>query len=318
MGESPAIITVTLNPAIDRIIEVDGLVIGSHQMGREALRTAAGKGVNVSTVLAALGVPSLATGFLGEETRTFFETQLAGRGIAEEFVTIPGRTRENITLADSRTKQETHIRDVGLAVDWKGIDRLGEKLRCLAKPGVIIIFSGSLPPGVAPGDFANLVTACMARGARVAVDTQGPALGAIVGMPLWLIKPNAQELSQLAGRELRNERQRLDAARLLARGMANVLLTCGSDGAFLLAEGRTLHGIAPLAPKDIRSTVGCGDVMLGAYVAGLWRGLDVRHAFTEAVACSAACAMTFAPAAFDPAAVDACRLNVRITERDSA
>lgn len=366
MPHSPAIITVTLNPAIDRIIEVEGLAPGSHQEGRELLRVPAGKGINVSRALAAMGVPSTATGFLGDGNRAEFAAALKGLGIADEFLTLPGWTRENITLTDRRHKQDMHVRFPGLAVDRAGIERLGEILRRLTsaqpmglrngtsrgeRPGAtlprrvgkrvppdcpgmlpqttgkhgtrngdlagttpIVIFSGSLPPGVAPEDLADLVTICLSGGARVAVDTSGPALGAVAAKPLWLVKPNFEELPQLVGRRLHGMKSRLLAAKALARRIPNVILSGGAKGAWLFAPGLSLHAVAPVDPQQVRSTVGCGDALLAAYVGGLAKGLDARRAFTAAVASASASATTPGPAEFDPGVAEAIRRNAQVTE----
>src|SRR5512135_1158324 len=100
-GMKPArIIVVSLNPAVDRVIEVPGFTLGAHQTGREIRRLAAGKGMNVAHVLSRLGVPSVATGFLGEQNRAIFADALKADGVADEFLTLPGRTRENITITD--------------------------------------------------------------------------------------------------------------------------------------------------------------------------------------------------------------------------
>jgi len=307
------IITVTLNPAIDRVIEVDGFAVGTHQVGRELLRVPAGKGVNVSRVLAAMDVPSTATGFLGVENFAAYQPLFGGL-ITDAFVRLPGRTRENITITDRRTRQDTHIRDVGLSVDAAAMDRLKDTLCRLAAPESLFIFSGSLPPGVTPGAFAELVTGCLNNGARVAVDTSGTALTAVASLPLWLAKPNTEELPQLVGRDVCDDQGQVAAARSLSVRVANVLLTCGRQGAYLFTGDVAMHAVAPLDATEIVSTVGCGDVILAAYVAGVHKGTPVTNAFSEAVAYAAACAMTFDPAGTDPAAVQTCRQRLRISE----
>ncbi|MFA6134836.1 MAG: hexose kinase [Phycisphaerae bacterium] len=307
------IITVTLNAAIDRIIEVEGLTLGAHQVGREVLRVAAGKGFNVSRALAAMGVSSTASGFLGAENRAIFDAELSARGIGDQFITLPGHTRENITITDPRSGQDTHIRDVGLAVNAAAMGQLARRLTQLAKPGNVIIFSGSLPPGISADSFAALVESCISGGARVAVDTNGPALSAVAGKRLWLVKPNVEELSQLVGRELADDRARLQAAKSLADRISNVILTAGSQGAYLFAGGLMLHGVSEVDGQVVRNTVGCGDVMLAAYVASLWRGDEVRTAFIHAIACASAAAASANPAGFDPVSAQTPRPKVRLT-----
>ncbi|MDY6913409.1 MAG: 1-phosphofructokinase family hexose kinase [Planctomycetota bacterium] len=296
--KASAIITVSLNPAIDRTIEVPNFTPGAHQNGREISRTAGGKGVNVSGVLRSLDVPSTVTGFLGAENRAVFDPFLNDPLVTDAFLVLDGRTRQNVTIADPASGTETHIRDDGLAIDQAALANLAEKLRSLAGAESIVIFSGSLPPGVGPGDLADLVETCASAGARVAVDTSGDAIRAMAGRKLWLIKPNSMELAQLAGRELPDPADELTAARSLTADVRQVLLSRGGEGACLFTNELALHGRVAVAADRIRNTVGCGDALLGAMVAGLWQGLDLRDAFRLSIACSAASACTIRPAEF--------------------
>jgi 1-phosphofructokinase len=300
MPDEPAVITVTLNAAVDRVIEVDGLTLGAHQAGREVSRTAGGKGVNVSRTLAALGVPSIATGFLGRDNRADFRAFLADPLTTDEFVVLPGRTRENVTLADSRTARETHVRDAGLAVDDAALAALTRKLSRLCAPGRTAVFSGSLPPGLGPVQFVALLDVCEAAGARVAADTSGPALRPLARKRLWLIKPNVAELAELAGRDLPALDDQADAARDLLGRIDMVLLSRGAEGAALFAADLAVVARPAPAAGPPRNTVGCGDVLLGAFLACVTKGADRREALARAVAAAAASAASPVAAAFDP------------------
>jgi len=289
------IITVTLNPAIDRVIEVESFSVGEHQVGRERLRQAAGKGVNVSRTLARMELPSVATGFLGTQSVPEYINVFADRRITNAFVMLPGQTRENFTITDLRSRRETHIRSEGLPVDAWGLARLTRTLERLVEPGTTVIFSGSLPPGVLPGHLAALVQGCLSRGARVAVDTNGPALSAVADLPLWVVKPNAKELADLLGSPTKEHEQLADTRKLASR-FEHVLLSLGARGAYLVTDGIALYGVLELAAEEVVSTVGCGDVFLAAYIAGLVQGLEPRDAFAGALAFGAACATVLDPA----------------------
>jgi len=308
------VITVSLNPAVDRVIEVDGLSLGAHQEGRELRRIAGGKAINVSRVLAALGIRSVATGFLGQASRAEFTNMLASPLIADEFFSLPGRTRENVTIADRRTHQETHIRDVGLPVDERSLERLTRKLQHTSSERSIVIFGGSLPPGISPQAFAALVNGCTSAGARVAVDTSGAALKAAAGGPLWLIKPNAAELSELGGVRLAAPDAQVAAARKLTDHIETVLLTRGAEGACLLTRQLALRGKVTIDPQRLANTVGCGDVLLAAYVAGICRGQSPREALAGALAHASASACHVATAEFDPSLVAELLAKVEISE----
>lgn len=316
MGQSrmSTIVTVTLNPAIDRVIEVDSFTIGEHQVGRERLRQAAGKGVNISRTLARMGLSSTATGFLGAESLPTFEGVFRDRRITNAFVTLPGQTRENITITDLCSRRETHIRSAGLAVDSWGLAKLTRTLEQLATREAVVIFSGSLPPGVLPSHLAALARCCLSRGARVAVDTSGPALSAVAELPLWVVKPNAKELSALVGCEHKKEHEQLADTRELATRFEHVLLTLGTRGAYLVTGGVALHGVLELGAEEIASTVGCGDVFLAAYIAGLRQDFSPREAFAGALAFGAACATVIDPAGASPDVATSLLSRVRIRE----
>ena len=314
MPAMPTIITVSLNPAIDRVLEVEGFALGAHQAGREVRRTPGGKAVNVSRALAALGVRSIATGFLGEDNRGDFAPVLNDPHVVDQFFPLPGRTRENVTIADPAAHQETHIRDAGLTVGPRDLARLRTKLHLVARDQTIVIFSGSLPPGVRAEQFADLVDAPLAAGAKVAVDTTGAALRAMAGKGLWLLKPNAAELAELVGRPLPSPSAQLAAAREVAAGARIVLFTRGAEGAYLFAAGLAVHGSVRVAPEKVRNTVGCGDAMLAAFVAGVARGEPPRSAFAGAVATASASAMTVAPAEFDIDVAAELRTRVELSD----
>jgi 1-phosphofructokinase family hexose kinase len=230
----------------------------------------------------------------------------------DEFFELPGRTRENVTIVDHG--QETHIRDVGLEVDGRNLERLKKKLGLMSRPGNVVIFSGSLPPGITPEDFRQLVTMVIAAGARVAVDTSGKALEQVAGLALWLIKPNVQELAELAGRELATLPEQLLAAQEQTTYAETVLFTHGADGAFLFNARGSLYARVAVPRDRVVSTVGCGDALLAAFVAASARGDKDRAALREAVACASASACTNGPAEFDPAVVNDLRGRVEVTD----
>ena len=245
--------------------------------------------------------------------RSGFEALFKKTLVGDQFFTLPGRTRENVTIADRATRQETHIRDRGLEIPPRALDRLDKKLKLLARPDSIVVFSGSLPPGIGEADFRQLVAHCIHAGARVAVDTSGAALQAMASLPLWLIKPNAAELAELVARPLQDVVEQLQAARDLTATVSTVLLTRGADGACLLTGELALHGKVDVPAERARNTVGCGDVLLGAFVAGAWQRLGPRETFARALAVATASACTISPAEFDPDTVAELRARVRLT-----
>ncbi len=304
---SRTIVTVTLNPTIDRIIEVPGFHLGGHLKGRLRSRLPAGKAVNVSRAMSSLGCPSTAAGWVGAESLALFDEALRAAGVSTCFTPIAGATRENITIIDPAGQSETHIRDAGPAVTEDEVNHLIERLLELAGPDVLFVFTGSCAPGLSAQRFADIIKACIDRGSRVAVDSSGDPLRAAAKLPLWLIKPNLLELGELLGYQVSHESEVLAAGRRLAERMSVVLITMGQRGALCFAEGRVFKGRASIPEDRLRSTVGCGDTMLAAFLAASSRpGWQIEDAFRQALAVSAASAMTDQPAVFEPSEV--CRI----------
>lgn len=297
MTESP-IVTVTLNPSVDRVLEAPRFVLGGNVRGRVVARYPAGKGVVVSRVLATLGSRSIATGLIGVEDLAYFERFLerGGEGrIVTQFLVVRGATRENITIVDPVDDTETHVREHGFEVQPEDVERITSKVGLLAHRGAIMVFSGSIPPGVTPEKYVEMVRSCRARGARVIVDSSGVALDAFRDEKLWMLKINAQELCEFSGCEPGDERELTKAARMLtaeAGGpVEHVVVTFGAEGALLLSPEAELRGRVSVHPGRIASTVGCGDALLAGLLHGGRRTGDWREAFREGLAAATANAL---------------------------
>jgi 1-phosphofructokinase len=318
-ADEPRVITVTLNPTIDRILEIPGFRIGQHAKARLRNRQPSGKAFNVSRALAALGVPNTAAGFVGQDAADDFERAARGAGIAPSFVTLPGRTRENTTIIDPIDHTETHIREEGPTVSPGDVERLRDSLRGLVHSGATVVLTGSLAPGLSPEEFRGIVDDCIARGANVAVDTSGPALRAAASRLVWLLKPNREELAELVGSEAKSEPELLEHARRLRAHASTVLLSAGGDGAYLIASTGVWHACVQLPAGRLRSTVGCGDALLAGYLAAVLRsGSPDASALRQAVAVAAASAMNELPAAFSLDEVRELASHVQIRELGDA
>lgn len=308
-----SIITVTLNPTIDRILEVPGFKVGGHVQGRLRMREPAGKAINVSRALADLRIKSTAIGWVGMNAFDLFHEAMQRAGVKACFLPITGATRENITIIDPAGPTETHIRDAGPRVDDADVRRLMDLLQSVVTAESLVIFTGSLPPGLALHSWEGLLQACTARGAKVAVDTAGEPLRSAMSSPLWMIKPNEFELGELLDRSFPDEPSLVAAAGELAGRFPFVLVTAGRKGAYCLSQGRVIHAQATLRADQVQSTVGCGDAMLAGFLAGLMSADgDLEVALREGVAVSAAAALTDEPAHFERSAVEQIRRKVEL------
>ena len=261
------IVTVTLNPAIDQTVFVDQLVPGSMHRVSGSQRQAGGKGVNVATLLALGGAEVVVSGFLGEANATVFEQHFSEHGLRDAFIRVSGETRTGIKIVDTKTNETTDLNMVGPAPSEAQCRALKEQLLELAELGRWFVIAGSLPVGVEAAFVAQLIQALRGVGAKVAIDSSGPALAAAVEAGVDLAKPNEHELAELLGVKLEGVDSILVAARELRRErIPNLIVSMGRQGAlFLTAEAELLVR----APKlNVVSTVGAGDALLAGYLHG--------------------------------------------------
>ncbi|MCJ2093940.1 1-phosphofructokinase [Methylobacterium sp. J-072] len=271
-----AILTLTLNPAIDQTVILDALVPGTVHRARSVTVHAGGKGVNVACCLADWGLPVAAAGILGADNAGPFDQVLAAKGIADGFIRIPGETRTNLKLLDRRSGDTTDINLPGLAVTGSALDAARAALLQRVEPGTLVVLAGSLPGSLPPETYADLSRLLKARGARVVLDASGEALAAsLAADPLpYAVKPNRHELEEWAGCSLPEIGDVRDAAfRLRTHGIPVVVVSLGAEGALFLTEGGAVHAHPPAT--QVTSTVGAGDALVAGLVAGLQAGLDL-------------------------------------------
>ena len=313
------VVTVTLNTSVDRTLDVPGFAIGGHLKGRLARLQAAGKGVNVARCLATLGVPSVVTGFVGMRELALFRESLADTVAAVALVPVADATRTCTTILDPELGTETHIREAGFRVSPAELEALRERLGSLASPDALVVFCGSLPPGLEPAHVVGLVDVCLERGARVAADLNGAQLRAVVDRGAWLVKPNVEELGELLGRDLAAaiEAELLAAARSVCDRVQTVVLTRGRQGTLAVGPSWAIACTVDIAAA--RNTVGCGDAFLAGYLAGVWEDAPREECLRRATACGAASALTEAAGQIDAGTVHqlAQRARLRtVTEHD--
>ena len=306
------IITVTLNPAIDRIMEIAGFQVGGHQRGETVARVPAGKGVNVARALSELGVASIATGFVGRGQLEEYETSFRDSLVQPQFLALDGRTRENVTVIDPTSATETHLRDIGLSPTPSDIGRLRNKINLLAKSDRLFVFSGSLPTGMETSNVVELTDIVLSNGAKVAVDGPGDLLSALRDRALWLIKPNRDELAALdrasTGRINTQDPHSEEGIRRIASALTDridvVIVSCGAAGGYLFSKQASFRGRVDFDPARIRSSVGCGDCLLAAFIAAQNCGDGMESAYRYALSAATAAAYEVVPGRFDPGAID--------------
>ncbi len=302
------ILTVTPNPSLDRTYEVPSLERGAVLRATADRVDPGGKGVNVSRAVAAAGVPTTAVLPLGGAPGALIAELLGAQGVDVTAVSIAGHTRSNIALVEPDGTL-TKINAPGPELTAAESALLLETVRRCAGGPAWIAACGSLAPGLPDDWYAGLVARGHAAGARVALDTSGPALLAALPAHPDVVKPNAAELAQAVGRPLHTLGDVLTAAEeLRSRGAGAVLASLGADGQLLTCADGTFHGTAPVAA--VRSDVGAGDAALAGF-------LIASGAGTEALAAALAhgAAAVQLPGSAMPTPADLRPDAVRVTAR---
>ncbi|WP_454293853.1 1-phosphofructokinase [Salana multivorans] len=267
------IITLTPNPSVDRAFDLDVLEVGEVNRATAVHVDAGGKGINVSRALVANGVGSLAVLPLGGSDGDLLVALLEPTGVAIRPVPLPGETRSNVTLQVAGAGT-TKVNAPGPVLDAAAQAELFAAVAESAGPGDVVVGAGSLPRGTTDRFYVELGEVVRGRGARLVLDTSGPAFAAaVLAGGLALVKPNDEELGELVGRELPTVGDVVGAAReIVAAGTERVLVSLGAHGALLVTErGSCWAGGPPLVPA---STVGAGDTTLAGFLAASGGALD--------------------------------------------
>ena len=306
------IVTVTANPSVDRTIEVEQLTAGQVLRAVASRVDAGGKGVNVARALAANGHKAIAVvvsgGPEGSHLLSLLDAVLPLPELRVRPVQITGALRSNITVveADGTT---TKLNEAGPTLSTAELDSLAAATvdAAEAESADWVVLSGSLPPGSPAGWYAKVLRRLRPTGCQVAVDSSGPALAAAASAGPDLIKPNREELAELAGHHIASVADAASAARLLLdKGVRSVLVTLGADGAVLADGTGVWHASAPAV--NTRSSVGAGDALLAGFLAS---GASGSPALAEAVAWGSAAASL--PGSRMPTALDINSTGIRLT-----
>lgn len=284
------IYTVTFNPAIDYVVRLDApLEIGQVNRACGEDCVLGGKGINVSGVLAQLGCPSVALGFVAGETGAWLERGLAAQGLHTDFVHLEnGMTRINVKI---KAGQETELNGAGPDIPDEALHQLEEKLDGLTENDLLIL-AGSIPASLPQDVYERLLARLDGRGVRCVVDATRALLVNVLPYHPFLIKPNNHELGEIVGRGLHTDEEIAAAARTLQeKGARNVLVSMAGDGALLLDEEGQTHRIG--CPKGrVVNSVGAGDSMVAGFVAGYLQNGSYAQALRLGTACGSATAFS--------------------------
>lgn len=283
------IYTLTLNPSIDYVVELDQFSSGITNRSNHEEYYVGGKGINVSYILSQLKTESTALGFIAGFTGNEIEHRLGDMGICSDFIRLKnGISRINIKL---RAGEESEINCQGPSPDDEEISLLMEKIDRISD-GDTLILAGSVPKTTSADIYEIILGRVADKNIRTVVDAAGQLLLSCLHCRPFLIKPNRQELSELFCRDVRTEQETEECAReLMYLGAQNVIVSLGADGAVLFADnGKTYH--SGVLHDRVIGTVGSGDSMVAGFVAGYQQQQDYEYALKLGTACANATAFS--------------------------
>ena len=283
------IYTVTLNPSLDYVVDVDDFVLGRTNRTVSERLYAGGKGINVSFVLKNLGFESTALGFSAGFTGEEIKKQIQERGITENFITVlNGQSRINIKL---RGQQETEINGMGPDIEKEHIQQLLKKLSVLS-PGDYLVLAGSVPMKINNTIYYDILKTLDKKGIKAVVDTTGDLLLNVLKYHPFLIKPNIHELSELFSTEIKTKEEVVQyGLKLQDMGAQNVIVSMAGDGAVFICENGEIYKSE--APKGVvKNSVGAGDSMVAGFLAGFCETKDFAKAFKMGVCTGSASAFS--------------------------
>jgi 1-phosphofructokinase family hexose kinase len=287
------ILTVTLNPALDKIIFFDNLKLGKLNRVKETMVLAGGKGINVSDVLTELEIENQASGIIGGNNGKIITSMLEKKGVRSDFIWSDFETRQNLKIKEKNTNRETEINEIG-KVSKEDIEKFLISFNKKVEENKTVVLSGSLPDGVEKDIYAELIDKAKKKDAKVILDSSGDEFKLALKRAPYLVKPNLEEIENLLGRKINsNDDLKKGAKYLLNQGISVVMISLGDKGAFIASEEEGYRIYTPQV-KVSQTTVGAGDTM----VAGLAAEIDKNESLKNTGIFAASLATAFVESGF--------------------
>jgi 1-phosphofructokinase len=281
------IYTLTLNPSLDYMVEVNQLFVGRLNRTIQETLLPGGKGINVSQVLQRFHIKNTALGFTGGFTGEHIKHFLLEQGIDTDFVNILGDTRINVKI---KSDEETEINAMGPMVSKADFSLLKHKIGQLTHNDMLIL-SGSIPSSMSTRTYEELVKICCLHGTRFVVDAEGDSLVNVIPFKPFLIKPNHHELGGIFHKDIHSVEDVIShGVQLLNNGAQHVLVSCADKGAILITEEAVWIGTAPSG--HVVSSVGAGDSMVAGFITAFEKTKQLEDAFRFCIAAGSATAFS--------------------------
>ncbi len=284
------IVTVTLNPAVDKTCRLESVNVGEVNRLRECISVAGGKGINVAKLIRQFHMNVCTLGFLGGRSGLFIEEAMEETGAALSFTKIGGVTRTNTNLIADDGKV-TELLEPGPVITEEEYLDFMKRLEYALEDCSLLVLSGSVASGLAPDIYAKIISLCRREHIKTVLDTSGGALKLGIAAIPYMVKPNRAELEYLAGRELPTlDDVKEEARKLLAKGITKVVVSLGSEGLLYMDEHSEIF--EPAKQVKALNTVGCGDSVVASLCMSEINGDDPALALSKASALAAANALS--------------------------
>lgn len=281
------IYTLTLNPSVDYIMELDQFTKGGLNRSAKENALPGGKGINVSRVLHVLDVKSTALGFAGGFTGEFIKQFLKNEQIEAEFVEVDETSRINVKV---KAEDETEINGNGPSITKEQLNRLLSRISTLSKDDTLVL-AGSIPASVPESFYQEAASLCGKREARIVIDAEKKLIAPVLSLKPFLIKPNHHELGEMFGVEINSvEDAVFYGKKLKEKGPVNVIVSMAEKGALLLS-GKDVYQ-ASVPDGELKSSVGAGDSTVAGFLAGLSKGYSMEDSFRLGTAAGSATAFS--------------------------
>ena len=257
------IVTVTMNPAIDKTVDIGKFERGDLNRIKRVEIDAGGKGINVSKTIRELGGESIATGFVGGNSGTIIKQVLTDLGLRTDFVDVKGETRTNLKVVEE-TGEVTELNEPGPEVSKEQLNDLLNRLEGYANPDTLFVLAGSIPAGIPADIYKKITEQVHQKGAKVLLDADGVLFSeSLKGKP-DMLKPNRSELERYYQMDYRASEQELVSMgeKLLDQGVSMAAISLGQMGAIFLTKGKRYR--CPGLRVKAHSTVGAGDALVAA------------------------------------------------------
>jgi 1-phosphofructokinase family hexose kinase len=310
------ILTVTLNPALDRTMTVPNFHVGFRHRATDTVILPGGKGINVARAAKGLGRPVIATGFIGGRKGDQIVADLNDEGILCDFVRIAGESRISTAVVDPATNTVTEINEQGPEIHPDELAMLHEKLEYLGKAADLVVFAGSVPPGLEDDCYAELIQHVRGLGLTTFFYTYSdPLRHGLKAHPDYVF-PKLVEAEKVIGYEFTGVEDQIGAARTMREmGGGSVVMTYryGCVAEMAVGDGsRTFLGRMP--PVDVVSPLGWGDAMVGGYAVRLLEGGSPAECLRFGLACGAANLSRYGAGVFLPSDAERLAAGVELEE----